>query len=41
MVEIGNQRGPRLLNEDIEDLYARVGIGTTVIVLPSAKGTAS
>jgi lipoprotein-anchoring transpeptidase ErfK/SrfK len=31
----------RLLNQDIEDLYARVGIGTTVIVLPSAKGTAS
>jgi lipoprotein-anchoring transpeptidase ErfK/SrfK len=27
----------RLLNEDIEDLYARVGVGTRVIVLPSAR----
>jgi lipoprotein-anchoring transpeptidase ErfK/SrfK len=31
----------RLLNEDIEDLYARVGVGTPVIVLPSARGSAS
>jgi lipoprotein-anchoring transpeptidase ErfK/SrfK len=31
----------RLLNEDIEDLYARVGVGTPVIVLPSTRGTAS
>jgi lipoprotein-anchoring transpeptidase ErfK/SrfK len=27
----------RLLNDDIEDLYARVGVGTKVIVLPSAR----
>lgn len=27
----------RLLNEDIEDLYARVGVGTRVIVLPSTR----
>ena len=31
----------RLLNEDIEDLYARVGVGTPVIVLPSARNSAS
>lgn len=28
----------RLLNEDIEDLYARVGVGTPVVVMPSARG---
>ncbi len=28
----------RLLNEDIEDLYARVRIGTPVVVLPSQRG---
>lgn len=27
----------RLLNDDIEDLYQRVGVGTKVIVLPSAR----
>jgi lipoprotein-anchoring transpeptidase ErfK/SrfK len=27
----------RLLNEDIEDLYSRVQVGTRVIVLPSTK----
>ncbi len=28
----------RLLNEDIEDLYSRVQVGTRVVVLPAAKG---
>ena len=31
----------RLLNEDIEDLYARVTVGTRVKVLPSARHFAS
>jgi hypothetical protein len=28
----------RLLNEDIEDLFSRVQVGTRVVVLPAAKG---
>jgi lipoprotein-anchoring transpeptidase ErfK/SrfK len=31
----------RLLNEDISDLYARVGVGTPVVVLPSSRGVVS
>jgi lipoprotein-anchoring transpeptidase ErfK/SrfK len=31
----------RLLNEDISDLYARVGVGTPVVVLPSSRGAVS
>ena len=31
----------RLINEDVEDLYSRVTIGTTVIVLPAANTAAS
>jgi lipoprotein-anchoring transpeptidase ErfK/SrfK len=31
----------RLTNEDVEDLYSRVAIGTTVIVLPGANTAAS
>jgi lipoprotein-anchoring transpeptidase ErfK/SrfK len=31
----------RLTNEDVEDLYSRVGIGTTVVVLPGANTAAS
>jgi lipoprotein-anchoring transpeptidase ErfK/SrfK len=31
----------RLTNEDVEDLYSRVTVGTTVIVLPGANTTAS
>ena len=31
----------RLLNEDISDLYSRVGVGTPVVVLPSSRGTVS
>ena len=28
----------RMLNEDVTDLYSRVGIGTKVIVMPDARG---
>jgi lipoprotein-anchoring transpeptidase ErfK/SrfK len=31
----------RLTNEDVEDLYGRVSIGTTVVVLPGANTSAS
>ena len=31
----------RLTNEDVEDLYSRVTIGTTVVVLPGANAAAS
>jgi len=31
----------RLLNEDIADLYSRVGVGTPVVVLPSSRGVIS
>ena len=31
----------RLTNEDVEDLYSRVTVGTTVIVLPGANTAAS
>jgi hypothetical protein len=31
----------RLTNEDVEDLYSRVTIGTTVVVLPGANTLAS
>jgi lipoprotein-anchoring transpeptidase ErfK/SrfK len=31
----------RLTNEDVEDLYSRVTIGTTVVVLPGANTAAS
>jgi len=31
----------RLTNEDIEDLYSRVGVGTRVVVLPGANTAAS
>ena len=31
----------RLTNEDVEDLYSRVGVGTTVVVLPGANTAAS
>src|SRR5437868_11522742 len=31
----------RLANEDVEDLYSRVTVGTTVIVLPGANAAAS
>ena len=31
----------RLTNDDVEDLYSRVTIGTTVIVLPGANTAAS
>jgi lipoprotein-anchoring transpeptidase ErfK/SrfK len=31
----------RLTNEDVEDLYSRVTIGTTVVVLPGANTSAS
>ncbi len=31
----------RLTNEDIEDLYSRVGVGTRVVVLPGANSAAS
>jgi lipoprotein-anchoring transpeptidase ErfK/SrfK len=30
----------RLTNEDVEDLYGRVTIGTTVVVLPAANTAA-
>src|SRR5262249_9519732 len=31
----------RLLNEDIEDLYSRVNVGTRVVVLPGGKAASS
>jgi lipoprotein-anchoring transpeptidase ErfK/SrfK len=31
----------RLTNEDVEDLYSRVAVGTTVIVMPAANTAAS
>jgi lipoprotein-anchoring transpeptidase ErfK/SrfK len=31
----------RLTNEDVEDLYSRVGVGTRVVVLPGAPGAAA
>ena len=31
----------RLTNEDVEDLYSRVTVGTTVVVLPGANTAAS
>src|SRR6516164_9459740 len=31
----------RLTNEDVEDLYSRVTVGTTVVVLPGANAAAS
>jgi lipoprotein-anchoring transpeptidase ErfK/SrfK len=31
----------RLTNEDVEDLYSRVTVGTTVVVLPGANMEAS
>ena len=31
----------RLVNEDIEDLYTRVQVGTRVVVLPGASHTPS
>jgi lipoprotein-anchoring transpeptidase ErfK/SrfK len=31
----------RLTNEDVEDLYSRVTVGTRVIVLPGANTAAS
>ena len=40
---IGNfvSSGIRLTNEDVEDLYSRVTVGTTVVVLPGANMEAS
>jgi lipoprotein-anchoring transpeptidase ErfK/SrfK len=31
----------RLLNEDVEDLYGRVTVGTRVVVLPKSDATAA
>ena len=31
----------RLRNEDVSDLYGRIGVGTKVVVLPNSGGTAS